>query len=214
MLLCVKVTIIADRWFGDCALLDLLENQLGFGYVIRVRGNHYVTHTQGERRKAKDWVGAGGRAKTLRDARVTDRNEYPVATVVCTKAKGKKEPWCLVASDPKATAKTLLHELTHAYHDQILSFNDPDILAAHKRAREGGKYPRNDRVVRSDHKEFFAGVTTRYFGTKEDREALAERDPILLKKLQKVWGKPKAYMDSPPPKDKTSPGKPRSGRAK
>jgi hypothetical protein len=103
----VKVTIIADRWFGDCALLDLLENQLGFGYVIRVRGNHYVTHTKGERRKAKDWVGAGGRAKTLRDACVTDRNEYPVATVVCTKAKGMKEPWCLVASDPEATAKTL-----------------------------------------------------------------------------------------------------------
>ncbi len=98
----------------------------------------------------------------------------------------------------KATAMILLHELAHAYHDQILSFNDPDILAAHKRAREGGKYPKTDWVVRADHKEFFAGVSTRYFGTKEEREALVERDPILLKKLQKVWGKPKAYMDSPP----------------
>ena len=114
----------------------------------------------------------------------------------------------------KATAKILLHELAHAYHDQILSFNDPDILAAHKRAREGGKHPKNDWVVRANHKEFFAGVSTRYFGTKEEREALVERDPILLKKLQKVWGKPKAYMDSPPPKGKTSPGEPRSGGAK
>ncbi len=103
----VQVTVIADRWFGDCALLDLLENQLGFGYVIRVRGNHYITDTKGERRKAKDWVGAGGRARTLRDARVTDRNEYCVAKVVCLKAKGMKEPWCLVASDPQASAKTL-----------------------------------------------------------------------------------------------------------
>ncbi|MDP6546997.1 MAG: hypothetical protein QGH60_23730, partial [Phycisphaerae bacterium] len=114
----------------------------------------------------------------------------------------------------KRTAIILLHELAHAYHDQVLSFNDPDILAAHKRAREGGKYPRNDRVVRADHKEFFAGVSTRYFGTKGEREALVERDPILLKKLQKVWGKPRAYMDSPPPKGKTSPGEPRSGGAK
>ena len=57
----------------------------------------------------------------------------------------------------------------------------------------------------------FAHATTRYFGMKREREALVERDPILLKKLQKVWGKPKAYMDSPPPKGKTSPSKPRSG---
>ena len=114
----------------------------------------------------------------------------------------------------RGTAQILLHELSHAYHDQVLSFNDPDILAAHKRARETGKYPRNDWVVRLDHKEFFAGVTTRYFGTKQEREALVERDPILLKKLQKVWGKPKAYMDSPPPTSKTKPGEPRSGGAK
>ena len=29
---------------------------------------------------------------------------------------------------------------------------------------------------------------------------LVERDPILAKKLQKVWGTPKAFMDTPPPK--------------
>jgi len=103
----VEVTVIADRWFGDCALLALLEGELGFGYVIRIRGNHYVTDVKGERRKARDWVGAGGRARTLRGARVTDRNEYAVATVVCLKDKGMKEPWCLVASDPQASAKTL-----------------------------------------------------------------------------------------------------------
>jgi len=43
-------------------------------------------------------------------------------------------------------------------------------------------------------------VSTRYFGTKEEREALVERDPILLKKLQQVWGTPKAFMDTLPPK--------------
>jgi hypothetical protein len=124
----------------------------------------------------------------------------------------------------RGTAHILLHELAHAYHDQVLSFNNPDILAAHKRARQDGKYPKNDWVVRANHKEFFAGVTTRYFGRKEERQALAKRDPILLKKLQKFWGTPKAYMDSPPPKPKgkpkpkpkgkTSPPKPRSGGAK
>lgn len=112
------------------------------------------------------------------------------------------------------SAKVLLHELSHAYHDQVLSFNDPDILAAHKRARTGGKYPKNDFILRLDHKEFFAHATTRYFGTKREREVLIERDPILLKKLLKVWGKPKAYMDSPPPKGKTSPSRPRRSDTK
>jgi hypothetical protein len=103
----VKVTVIADRWFGDCALLGLLEQELGFGYVIRVRGNHYITSAKGERRKAQDWVGPGGRARTLRDVRLTDSHAHPVATAVCVRDKGMKEPWCLVASDPEASAKTL-----------------------------------------------------------------------------------------------------------
>ena len=38
--------------------------------------------------------------------------------------------------------------------------------------------------MKSDHKEFFAGVTTRYFGTKTEREALVERDPVLAKLLE------------------------------
>ena len=102
-----EVTVIADRWFADCALFDFLKRELGFGYVIRTRSNHYVTAVNGERRKAKDWVGKGGRAKTLRNAQVTDRNLYQVATVVCVQDKAMKEPWCLVASDPEASAKEL-----------------------------------------------------------------------------------------------------------
>ena len=103
----IEVTVIADRWFGDCALLEFLQRELGFGYVIRIRGNHYVTAVDGERRKAKDWVGKGGRAKTLRGARVTDSHLYEVPTVVCVQDKGMKEPWCLVASNSAANAKDL-----------------------------------------------------------------------------------------------------------
>jgi hypothetical protein len=39
-----------------------------------------------------------------------------------------------------AAAEVTLHELAHAYHDQVLGFDDPDVLAAHRRAREEGKY--------------------------------------------------------------------------
>ena len=103
----VEVTIIGDRWFGDCALFALLEQELHFDYVIRIRGNHYITATNGERRKAAQWVGRNGRAKVLRGARVTDRNLYEVATVVCVQDKAMDEAWCLVSSDPEASAKTL-----------------------------------------------------------------------------------------------------------
>lgn len=102
------MTIVADRGFADYKLLRLLSEALGFGYVVRLRNQYYVTDAKGERRKAAHWVGAGGRARTLRDAMLTDSHALPVATVVCVQAKDMKEPWCLVASDREATAKTLI----------------------------------------------------------------------------------------------------------
>jgi len=41
--------------------------------------------------------------RKLRDARVTAQGQQ-VGAVVCVHAKGMKEPWCLAASDPEATA--------------------------------------------------------------------------------------------------------------
>lgn len=104
----VSVTVIADRGFADCKLLRYLSEELGFGYVVRLRNQYYVTTAKGERRKAAQWVGAKGRARTLRDATLTDYQAYPVPTVVCVQAKDMKEPWCLVASDAKASARTLI----------------------------------------------------------------------------------------------------------
>ena len=104
----VGVTILADRGFGDHKLFHLLERGLGFEYVIRFRGNIYVTDHSGKRRPAAQWVGAGGRARTLRHARITAQH-YEVGTVVCVQAKDMKEVWCLAASDEKAAARTLVN---------------------------------------------------------------------------------------------------------
>jgi len=102
----------------------------------------------------------------------------------------------LAKRSPDPAVSVLLHELAHAYHDQVLTFDDPDVLAAYKRCVEGTAYPERD-WVKSDHKEFFAGVTTRYFGRREERDAVGQRDPVLEEFLQKTWGKPKATMDTP-----------------
>ena len=57
-----------------------------FDYLIRFRGNIAVTAAEGETRPASDWVGVGGRPRTLRNAFVT-ADGYRVGTVVCVHAK-------------------------------------------------------------------------------------------------------------------------------
>ena len=102
-----RVTILADRGFGDQKLFAFL-GELGFGYVIRFRGNIHVTAEDGETKSAAAWVGKGGRARKLRHARVTAQGRQ-VGAVVCVHAKGMKQPWCLAASDPEATAAVLVN---------------------------------------------------------------------------------------------------------
>ena len=104
----VKVTVVADRGFGDCKLFYALTTELAFEYVIRLRGDIYVTNARGERRAAAAWVGAGGRARRLVGARVTDTYELPVGVVVCVHDPKMDEPWCLVASEAKIPTRVLI----------------------------------------------------------------------------------------------------------
>jgi Transposase DDE domain len=102
-----RVTILADRGFGDQKLFAFLPT-LGFGYVIRFRGNIHVTDADGRTRPAAEWVGKGGRARKLAGARVT-ANGQRVGAVVCVHAKGMRQPWCLASSERDATAATLVN---------------------------------------------------------------------------------------------------------
>lgn len=102
------VTILADRGFGDHKLFAFLDD-LGFGYVIRFRGNIHVTDATGETRPAAEWVAKAGRARKLRDARVTASHGYKIGAVVCVHAKAMKEPWCLAASNAEASSAMLVN---------------------------------------------------------------------------------------------------------
>ena len=102
-----RVTILADRGFGDQKLFAFLPD-LGFGYVIRFRGNIHVSDANGETKPAADWVGKGGRARKLLDARVTAKGQQ-VGAVVCVHARDMKEPWCLATSERDTTAATLVN---------------------------------------------------------------------------------------------------------
>jgi hypothetical protein len=102
-----KVTILADRGCGDANLFGFLA-ELGFAYVIRFRGDTFVTASDGETRRAEDWVGAGGRARKLADAEIS-KDKQKVDADVCVKAKDMKEAWHLAASDGAATAREIIN---------------------------------------------------------------------------------------------------------
>ena len=102
----VKVTILADRGFGDIRLYDFMKTDLNFDDTIRFRVNIYVTDQNNETRKAQDWAPSNGRTRVLRDAKVTSE-KYLVPTVACVKETNMKEPWCIVSSAPEATRSML-----------------------------------------------------------------------------------------------------------
>ena len=104
----VKVTVVADRGFADCKLFYALTTELAFEYVIRLRGDIYVTNARGERRAAAAWVGDKGRARRLVGARVTDAYDLPVGVVVCVQDPKMDEPWCLVASEATVPTRVLI----------------------------------------------------------------------------------------------------------
>jgi hypothetical protein len=102
-----KVTILADRGFGDVKLFSFLE-ELGFGYVIRFRGDIFVTAADGETRRAEAWVGVGGRARKLADAEIS-KEKQKVGAVVCVHAKGMKDAWHLATSDGQAATRAIIN---------------------------------------------------------------------------------------------------------
>jgi hypothetical protein len=100
----VTVTILADRGFGDQKLYELLTD-FGFDFIIRFRGVVVVESRDGERRPASEWVPSNGKTRHLHAARVTT-DRYPVGSVVCVKAHGMKDPWCLAVGGATVTGAT------------------------------------------------------------------------------------------------------------
>jgi hypothetical protein len=98
----------------------------------------------------------------------------------------------------------VLHELAHAYHDQVLGHAHAGIRQAYEAAKAGGAY---DRVERQDAQgrrsfgrayalttpqEYFAEGTEAFFGRNDffpyDRAELRRHDPALFALLADVWG--------------------------
>lgn len=92
-----KVTVLADRGFGDEKLYRFLQEDLHWDYIIRFRGSITVESQDGENRKAKDLVPPNGRIRELPEARVTHKGTQ-VGAVVLVKKRRMKEAWHLATS--------------------------------------------------------------------------------------------------------------------
>jgi hypothetical protein len=99
----------------------------------------------------------------------------------------------------------VLHELAHAYHDQVLGFDNAEVRACYQHAIAAKLYDSvlhyDGRKVRAyaaeNEKEYFAESTEAYFGSNDFfpfvRAELKDHDPKMYDLLEKVWGvqKPK-----------------------
>jgi hypothetical protein len=95
----------------------------------------------------------------------------------------------------------VLHELAHAYHDQVLGYDNPDVRAAYQRAKDSGTY---EAVLRGNgstekayamenEQEYFAELSESYFGTNDFfpfvRAEVQQHDPQMFALLEKLWTK-------------------------
>ncbi|MDF1657524.1 MAG: hypothetical protein P1U58_07920 [Verrucomicrobiales bacterium] len=97
----------------------------------------------------------------------------------------------------------LLHELCHAYHDQVLGFDQKEIIAAYEMAKQAGGYEEVQRFdgkktvtgrayALENHREYFAEITEAYFGKNDffpfNREELLSHDPEGFRVVKVMWG--------------------------
>lgn len=111
----------------------------------------------------------------------------PKAADLPTKRSINEQPW------------VILHELSHAYHDQVLGFDEPRVKEAYEKYKKSG---RGDNTLLFNGKrvkhyalttpmEFFAEMTEAYFGVNDffpfTRGELKESEPEIFDLLAIIW---------------------------
>ena len=104
----------------------------------------------------------------------------------------------------------VLHELAHAFHDQVIGFEEPRVAAAWKAFRDSGKYQSvltspghlREHYGLTDPKEFFAEMTECYFGSNDFHPFVAgelkQAEPEIFALLADIWGPLPGFAPSKP----------------
>lgn len=134
-----------------------------------------------------DWLAEHGYSTNLaRCVHICEAPDFAASRQV------NEQPWAV------------LHELAHAYHDQVLGFDAPEIREAYENFKRSGHGDHtllfNGERVRhyalTDQKEFFAEMTESYFGVNDffpfNRAELMTAEPEIYALMRRVWGPPKS----------------------
>ena len=131
---------------------------------------------------SRDWLVAN-----RHDPRLARKVHIPQARDLLSREQMLKHP------------AVVLHELAHAYHDQILSFDRPEIIAAYEKAKAAGHYEsvlaHTGKTVKhyglTTRQEYFAEGTEAFFYRNDFypfvRAELKAHDPALHDLLMKIW---------------------------
>jgi hypothetical protein len=124
------------------------------------------------------------------EAALTKVVHIPSAERFTNPAHREVQPWCV------------MHELAHAYHDQVLGFNNPRVIEVWQHYKESHhgesvlhvKGQRVRHYALTNEKEFFAEMTEAYLGTNDFFPfvygELKEAEPETEALLREVWGAP------------------------
>jgi hypothetical protein len=190
-----RLLAAADKELGDHALRILanrlydIKHLLPADKVARLQKVPlWIDKTHGKLRPAQyhpsaDWLKGHGYSTALAKC-----VHIPVAADFASASHQRIQPW------------SVLHELAHAYHNQVLGFDDAEIKAAWARFRDSGKYKsvlhingnNTAHYGLTNPMEFFAEMTETYFGQNDfypfNRAELQRDEPEIFKLLAKIWG--------------------------
>ena len=192
----VSEKLLATEPAATAKALELLTAQLK--EIVRVVPAPAVAHLQkvplwlspvypGQRApRAEYHPGAGWLRENGRDPAMAQAVE--ITNVLIFEKETKRMPMFI------------LHELAHAYHDQVLGFATAEIEAAYRRAVASKSYDAvklyNGKLARAyamtNAKEYFAENTEAFFGRNDffpfTRAELAQHDPDMCRLLARLWG--------------------------
>ena len=130
-----------------------------------------------------DWLEKHGYARGL-----VKCVHIPKAALFASPRHNHVQPWCV------------MHELAHAYHDQVLGFDERRIRQAYERYKASGhgdavlhvNGQRMRHYALTDHKELFAEMSEAYFGNNDffpfNHGELQTSEREIFELLVTIWG--------------------------
>ena len=149
----------------------------------------WLDRTHGKLVPAQYHPGAEWLAENGYDRALVKCVHVPDATYFAGARHQREQPWAI------------LHELAHAYHDQVLGFDHGEVKVAWQAFRDSDRSKQvlhvngklRDHYARTNPMEFFAEMTEAYFGSNDffpfNSGELKRDERAIFSLMERTWGK-------------------------